>query len=171
MKFYQIDPTTDARWAELVDRHPKASVFHSVGWLKALQHTYGYEPMAFTTSPPTEELKNGLVFCHIDSWLTGRRLVSTALFRSLRASLRLREESNFMIRNLQSALEHHKWKYVEIRPIHEEFPATGRWDQFPAREQATFCTRLICAQIRRSVPKFDKDSVQRRIQRAQRAGL
>ena len=30
MKFYQFDPTTDARWAELVDRHPKASVFHSV---------------------------------------------------------------------------------------------------------------------------------------------
>ena len=50
MRFYQIDPTKDARWAELVERHPKASVFHTVGWLKTLRRTYGYEPVAFTTS-------------------------------------------------------------------------------------------------------------------------
>ena len=60
---YQLDPTQDPRWAELVERHPKASVFHSVGWLQVLRQTYGYEPVAFTTSPPNSELKNGLVFC------------------------------------------------------------------------------------------------------------
>src|SRR6266480_325738 len=73
---YQLDPTRDSRWAELVERHPRASVFHSVGWLKALQRTYKYEPAAFTTSSSAGDLKNGLVFCHINSWLTGRRLVS-----------------------------------------------------------------------------------------------
>ena len=69
MRFYQVDPTQDARWAELAERHPGASVFHSVAWLKALRRTYGYEPVAFTTSSPTGELKNGLVFCHVNSWL------------------------------------------------------------------------------------------------------
>ena len=44
MRFYQIDPTQDARWAEFVGKHPSASVFHTVGWLKALRSTYGYEP-------------------------------------------------------------------------------------------------------------------------------
>src|SRR5262245_55208093 len=35
---YAIDPLRDPRWAELVARHPKASVFHTPGWLLALQH-------------------------------------------------------------------------------------------------------------------------------------
>jgi hypothetical protein len=76
MRFYQVDPTKDVRWAQLVDRHPRASVFHTVGWLQALRRTYGYEPVVFTTSSPTGDLENGLVFCRIKSWLTGRRLVS-----------------------------------------------------------------------------------------------
>src|SRR5216684_7067811 len=76
MRIYQIDPTKDKRWSDLVERHPKASVFHAVGWLEALRNTYGYDPVAFTTSSPSGELNNGFVFCRVNSWLTGRRLVS-----------------------------------------------------------------------------------------------
>ncbi len=76
MRLYQVDPIQDTRWAELVKRHPAASVFHTIGWLSALQYTYGYDPVAFTTSPPDAPLKNALVFCQINSWLTGRRMVS-----------------------------------------------------------------------------------------------
>ena len=46
------------------------------GWLRALQKTYGYEPIAFTLSAPSEALKSALVFCIVRSWLTGKRLVS-----------------------------------------------------------------------------------------------
>ena len=60
----------------LVERHPKASVFHTPAWLQALRWTYGDEPVVFTTSPPTAELTNGVVFCRVKSWLTGRRLIS-----------------------------------------------------------------------------------------------
>lgn len=71
MRIYQIDPTSDERWPKLLERHPKASVFHTAGWLKALRRTYGYEPLVFTTSSPTGELENELLFCRIESWLTG----------------------------------------------------------------------------------------------------
>src|SRR5216110_3070476 len=73
---YTLDPLLDPRWPEFLERHASASIFHSRGWLEALRRTYGYEPIAYTTSPPTVDLANGLVFCRIDSWLTGRRLVS-----------------------------------------------------------------------------------------------
>ena len=62
MSVYQIDPMLDARWTEFVRAHPKASVFHTSSWLKALQRTYGYQPVAFTTSAPTAELKDALSF-------------------------------------------------------------------------------------------------------------
>src|SRR5216683_3051172 len=73
---HEIDPLGDPRWDQLVENHPKASVFHSANWLRALQSAYDYDPVVLTTSPPGVALSNGLVFCRIKSWLTGRRLVS-----------------------------------------------------------------------------------------------
>src|SRR4051812_78616 len=73
---YRLQPLEDQRWADLVDRHPHSSVFHSVAWLEALHRTYGYELVAYTTSSAGEPLKNGLVFCRVASWITSRRLVS-----------------------------------------------------------------------------------------------
>src|SRR5436309_1253555 len=71
-----IDPLRDPRWGELADRHPRASVFHTPGWLEALRRTYGYRPIVFSTSAPNQDLRNGLLFCQVESFLTGRRLVS-----------------------------------------------------------------------------------------------
>src|SRR6185295_8609350 len=73
---WAIDPLRDDRWPGLIALHQNASVFHTRGWLNALQTTYGYEPVAFTTSAPTEKLTNALLFCAVRSWLTGSRLVS-----------------------------------------------------------------------------------------------
>jgi hypothetical protein len=171
MRVYQIDPTTDARWTELVDRHPKASVFHTVGWLRALQRTYGYAPVAFTTSSPSQDLKNGLVFCHINSWLTGRRLVSLPFSDHCEPICDSAEDVNFLIRHLQTALEHEKWRYLELRPIHGNFGQTG--DAIAFRPAATFFLHRLDLRpdLNDMLHSLDKDSVQRRIQRAQRAGL
>src|SRR5277367_373474 len=75
-EIHKLDPLGDPRWQPFVEQHPNASVFHTTGWLKALNRTYGYRPVVFTNSSPTEELKNGLLFCQIQSWITGSRLVS-----------------------------------------------------------------------------------------------
>src|ERR1700758_4552655 len=106
MRFFQIDPIQDVRWADLVARHPMASVFHTVGWLKTLRRTYGYEPVGFTTSSPSGALKNGLVFCRVNSWLTGRRLVSLPFSDHCEPLCDSVQDLNFLIRYLQTALEH-----------------------------------------------------------------
>jgi hypothetical protein len=171
IRFHQIDPTQDARWDEFVGKHPKASVFHTVGWLKALQRTYGYDPIAFTTSPPTGELKNGLVFCRIKSWLTGRRLVSLPFSDHCEPLCDSAEDMSFMLRYLQTTLEHQEWKYLEIRPINANLSQMGDGIAFvPA---ATHFLHIL--DLHRNLAdlfqSLDKDSVQRRVQRAQRAGL
>src|SRR5262245_20006552 len=73
---HQLDPLSDPRWKDLVAWHPDASVFHPSAWLGALQRSYGYQPVAYTTSAPGAPLGDGIVFCRVESWLTGRRLVS-----------------------------------------------------------------------------------------------
>jgi hypothetical protein len=113
---HKLDPLGDPRWQSLVERHPHGSVFHSTGWLEALRRTYGYRPVVFTTSSPTGELTNGLLFCRVKSWLTGERMVSLP-FSDYCEPLCDAEELGFLIRYLQSALDHQKWKYLEIRPI------------------------------------------------------
>src|SRR5262249_29350567 len=73
---YQLDPLRDRRWANLLESNPRASVFHTSGWLEALRRTYGYEPVAYTTTPPGIRLTNAVVLSRVYSRITGRRLVS-----------------------------------------------------------------------------------------------
>jgi len=167
---YRLDPILDPRWGQLVERHPLASVFHSVPWLRALQRTYGYKAEAFTTSPPSSELKNGMVFCHVDSWLTGRRLVSLPFSDHCEPLCDSTEDIEFLIRYLQSTFEHEGWKYFQVRPIHRDLSKIDGIPCLPAEEY--FLHKLdLRPDLDELFRGFDKDSVQRRIQRAKRAGL
>jgi hypothetical protein len=171
MRFYQVDPTQDARWAQLAERHPKASVFHSMAWLKALQQTYGYEPLAFTTSPPMGELMNGLVFCHVKSWLTGHRLVSLPFSDHCEPLFDSAEDLDFLIRYLQSTLERKEWKYLEVRPIDVNFGETDNGVGFVPAATYFLHTLDVRPDLDELFRNLDKDSVQRRVQRAEQAGL
>ena len=171
MRIHQIDPINDTRWKEFVQRHPKASVFHTVAWLQALRDTYGYKPVVFTTSPPTGELKNGLVFCRINSWLTGSRIVSLPFSDHCEALCDAPEDLNFLIRYLQTALEHEKWKYLEVRPVNWNFGQRDGGISF--LPTATYFIHILnlCSDLDAVYRRLDKDCVQRRIQRAERGGV
>lgn len=171
MKVYQTDPTKDARWEKLLERHPGASVFHTVAWLQALRRTYGYEPVAFTTSAPTGELKNGLAFCRINSWLTGSRIVSLPFSDHCEPLCDSTEDLNFLIRYLQTAWEHEKWRYLEVRPINGDFGQTC--DRIAFLPVATYFLHILDLRPDLDVvyQGLDKGCVQRRIQRADRGGL
>jgi Acetyltransferase (GNAT) domain len=171
LKIYQIDPTKDERWGGFVKHHPLASVFHTACWLNALQRTYGYEPVAFTTSPPGDDLKNVMVFCLINSWLTGRRLVSLPFSDHCEPLCDSSEDENFLIRSLQTASDEQEWKYLEVRPIDGKFGEAGSGVGFRPSAAYFLHTLSLCSDLNEVFRKLDKDSVQRRIQRADRAGL
>jgi GNAT acetyltransferase-like protein len=167
---FQLDPTKDARWSRFVELHPKASVFHTVGWLRTLQHTYGYEPLAFTTSPPDTELENGIAFCYITSWLTGRRLVSLPFSDHCELLCGSTEELKFLFHSLQTTLGQQNWKYLEVRPIDQMFGQLREAGFRPGAKH--FLHRLdLRLDLADVFASLDKDSVQRRIQHAERAGL
>lgn len=124
-KVYQIDPLADPRWERFVERHSRSSVFHSIPWLRALRETYGYRPIAFTTSGPSEELTNGVPLCEIDSWLTGRRMVSLPFSDYCEILCDKKSDLKLILRRLQEEIETKRWRYVEIRPV-EHAQAFGR---------------------------------------------
>ncbi len=169
MNIFQLDPIRDHRWEELVDRHPRASVFHTRAWLEALQSTYGYEPVVFTASRSTAALENGVVFCRVNSWITGHRLISLPFSDHCEPLCDSPDELNFIIRYLQTALERQSWKYLEVR--------SADWNLGQATEHHSSIAEYWLHAIDLHSPvedvfrSLDKDSVQGQIRRAEGAGL
>src|SRR5689334_10594977 len=123
---YPIDPLIDTRWSALVKRHPRASVFHTTGWLEALHQTYGYTPLAYTSSPPGSDLQNGVVFCRVDSWLTGRRLVSLPFSDHCEPLLRGDDDVESLRRSLGQIRERDRARYIEFRPQTDSRSSIGQ---------------------------------------------
>jgi hypothetical protein len=171
MQLYQLDPSKDERWGDFVQHHPKGSVFHSVGWLKALQLTYGYGPVVFTTSSPTEPLSDGLLFCQVESWLTGNRLVSLPFSDHCEPLFDTAERANFLVSALQTSMERMRCKYLEIRSAEANFDLPEEGIHLAPVASYFFHSLDLHPSLDELFQKVDKDSVQRRIHRAERAGL
>ena len=114
---YEIDPICDPRWEALVQTSSRAAVFHSTNWLRALRAVYGYEPVVMTTCPPGGRLTNGLVFCRVKSWLTGRRLVSLPFSDHCEPLVNGQDEFDGILTQMKWQVEAGQWKYLEIRPL------------------------------------------------------
>ncbi len=113
----ELNPLADPRWGEFLERHPQTSVFHTSGWLEALRRTYDYEPFVVTTAAPGEELKNGIVFCRVKSWLTGNRVVSLPFADHCQPLVESPESLATLIAALREEQARAKWKYIELRPL------------------------------------------------------
>ena len=163
-----LDPLRDPRWPGLVERHSAASVFHSRGWLRALQMTYGYEPLAVTTSGPTEPLTNALLFCLVRSWLTGNRLVSLPFSDHCEPLVTQRQEFNALMASVEGLRKAQRWKYVEIRCADSALPCGSMFSL-----STTYCLHRLDLRPDLEVlyRGLHKDCIQRKIRRAEREKL
>jgi CelD/BcsL family acetyltransferase involved in cellulose biosynthesis len=165
-----IDPLTDPRWGEFLQRHPRASIFHTPGWLEALWRTYGYVPVAFTTSRPGEELRNGLVFSRVQSWLIRPRLVSLPFSDHADPLLDDPGELPGLLAFLKCGQAERRWRSIELRPPDNPSTPTS-WPDFHDGRRY-FLHRLdLRASLIDLFSGLHKDSIQRKIRRAEREGL
>jgi CelD/BcsL family acetyltransferase involved in cellulose biosynthesis len=165
---YRIEPLKDSRWDDLLKRHPSASVFHSTEWLEALHRTYGYESIAYTTSPPGERMENGFVFCRVDSWLTGRRMVSLPFSDYCEPLVQGKEDMQVFISALEEESRNGKWRYIEIRPKQAVESASPLCHEIA---EYTFHQLDLEPSLDVLFRNLHKDSTQRKILRARREGL
>jgi hypothetical protein len=168
MDVHSFDPLRDPRWDGFVARHRDASIFHTSGWLRALQRTYRYEPIAFTTSSPADGLTNALVFCRVESWLTGRRLVSLPFSDHCEPLVESADQLSHICAFVARYREQERLRHAEIRPA--STTATHPHDFGPA--QTFYLHRLdLGPDLDALLRSFHKDSIQRKIRRAEREGL
>jgi hypothetical protein len=166
MSVYELDPLSDERWIRFIDSHRRSSVFHRPEWLEALKRTYKYKPIAYTTTAPGAALENAILFCQVNSWLTGSKRISLPfsdhcdpladppLVKSMLADIGKRDFK--------------KLKFTEIRPRSGELRPPSNW-----AEDAHYCfhTLDLSPDVQKLHASLHKDSIQRKIRRADREGV
>jgi CelD/BcsL family acetyltransferase involved in cellulose biosynthesis len=162
------NPLSDSRWDELVARHPRASAFHTRGWLEALVRTHGYEPLVLTSARPGEPMQDGIVLCRVSSWITGTRLVSLPFADHCEPLLEHMDDSREFSSWLRTECDRQRWRYVELRPMSWKELSDGI-----LKSSCSYCFHTLdlspsLVQIFRTL---HRDSVQRRILRADKVGI
>jgi hypothetical protein len=165
---YEVNPISDRRWENFVARHPHSSIFHTTGWLLALQRTYGFEPVVYTTSPPGEELTNGLAFCRVSSWITGRRLVSLPFSDHCDPLLDGGSSGAGLFEELGKKLLGQHWRYIEVRP---RSGVSVLQDQGGGSESYCFHSIDLALPVSDIFANFHQSHVRRKIRRAERESL
>ena len=164
---HRISPLNDPRWDSLVSEHPLATIFHDSRWLEALRATYGYAPVAFTTSDPSRVLKNGWVFCQVDSWLTGSRLVSLPFSDHCDPPINRAEDLASFVDCLQQQQRKENWSYVEARPLTVALTA----DTFQPSSSYFVQQLSLAPSSQQLFAHLHRDCIQKKIRRAEREGV
>lgn len=167
MRLYTLDPLTDERWIAFSEGHARSSIFHQRGWLAALKRTYDYDPVVLTSAAPGAPLTTGLVFCRVSSWITGRRLVSLPFADHCDPLLDTRDELLEFSQWLQAECDRERRTYIEIRPS-MALPALDGWH---ATSSFCFHSLDLQASLEQIFRNFHKNSIQRRILKAEREEL
>ena len=168
MPVYKINPLQDPRWTRFLDINPSASLFHAAAWLDALQRTYGYEPVVYTNALPGQELSDGIVLCRVESWLTGRRLVSLPFSDYCDPLVTSHDNAEALLDCIREETRTQDWQYAEIRPL-EGSSAEAR--HFEVVDKYYLHQLDLSPTSDALFRALHKSSVQRKIKRADREGL
>lgn len=168
MNIYELDPTKDKRWDSFLQSHPEASVFHTRTWLQALQQTYNYQPVVFTTAPPGHLLTNGVLFCRISNWFDRQRMVSLPFSDHCVPLVEDPDQLTLVLAALREKFDCDKWSSIEVRTTESTVPGQTSF----SRGKRFFLHKLDIRQgLEEIFRNFHKDCVQRKIRRAVREKL
>jgi CelD/BcsL family acetyltransferase involved in cellulose biosynthesis len=165
---YRFNPLEDLRWSRFLERHPRASVFHSMPWLDALYRTYGYQPVVYTSAAPGQELSDGIVFSHVDSWLTGRRLVSLPFSDHCEPLVTDHGVAHALFASILEDSRKSHWNYVEVRPRDE---MDGRAESFELIGTHYHHDLDLSPDLDSLYSQFHKNCIRRKIKRAEHEAL
>lgn len=160
-----INPIADTRWREFLEKHPAASIFHTPQWLECLHRTYGYEPIAVTTSSSDQPISDGIPFCVIASWLGTSRLVALPFSDHCAPLVRHPEQLATLLSGLKEIVDGSRQTSVELRTTESVAADCPGLCESAAFVLHKLDLRPELSQIFRN---FHHDCVQRKIHRAER---
>jgi CelD/BcsL family acetyltransferase involved in cellulose biosynthesis len=109
-----------------------------------------------------------MVFCRVESWLTGRRLVSLPFSDHCEALIDTEEDANALTLALEQEFLREHWRYIELRPL-----LSLRLTTRLRHSAVPYVFHLLDLEpdIDTLFRNFHKSSIQRKIRRAEREEL
>jgi CelD/BcsL family acetyltransferase involved in cellulose biosynthesis len=134
--------------------------------LEALRRTYGYEPVVFTDSGPGEPLRNALLFCRVESRLTGDRLVAVPFSDHCEPLVDAPEALDALLEALKVFVGRN-CRYIELRPIKAIVDVQGY------TQSEVFCAHSIDLrpELAAIFARFHQSHGRRAVRKAMRSGL
>ena len=168
--FSRVNAASTVLWEEFLQFHPRASVFHTPGWLRALAETYDYRPRILATYGPGRTLRSALVFCDVVSWCTGRRWVSLPFTDHCDALVDSTSDTEGLLLQLAEVVQREGLRYAELRPRTSAslLDAACRPTQYSELVLHTVPLRASLEEILRAT---HKECIRRKVKRANREGL
>jgi hypothetical protein len=167
MRASWIEPIADTRWPAFVAGHTLSCAFHTRPWLEALRLAYGYRTTALAIEDGDGRLTSAIVFCRIESWLTGARLVSLPFSDHADPLVDNLDDHAHLMEMLRQERAAGRWKYVEFRPS-ERDPGGGEFVEANRYYLHRLDLRPPLEQLSNA---FHKNHVLRKIRRAEREQL
>jgi len=115
-----------------------------------------------------ESIAGGIIFCEVNSWLTGRRLVSLPFSDHCDPLMDLETTEAVLQEWVPEEQQRAKWNYIQIRPTRSKGVArTGM------AESSEFWLHVLSLEppTETLFKNLNKDNLQRRIRRAEREGI
>lgn len=161
----RLSDPMDARWADLTVSQLEATIFHHPAWVDLLMKCYGYQPALIALLDASGKPVAALPLMHIDSWLTGRRVVSLPFSDFCQPLILDHASLGNLVERLQS------WRrQSRLREIRIHWPLPDMDGVFPAETFASHITRLN-PKSQQVFSSFAKTQVQQRIRKAERDGV
>jgi CelD/BcsL family acetyltransferase involved in cellulose biosynthesis len=161
-----VDPETDARWNDYVQRHPAGLIYHHSAWGQVLASTFGYQPHYIAAQNGTAGQFEGVLPLMLTrSRLTGQRLISlpfTSHCTPLVAEARLEKLVDFIANRCPVV------GYMELRFLGA---ATGAPAQLESRCGYVTHTLDLSPGPQQLFRKFHLTSIRQMIKRAEKKGL
>ena len=121
-----------------------------------------------TSASAGERLTNGIVACRITSWLTGTRLVSLPFADHCEPLTGDSAERHLLMDRLVEECTRQHCKYLELRPI---AASADLGNEFQSGESFYFHELDLAPGLERLFKNLHKDSIQRKIRRAEKEQL
>jgi FemAB-related protein (PEP-CTERM system-associated) len=159
-----LDKEAETQWDVYVQRHPRGTFFHQLGWKRVMQATYGYRPCYLYAKRDGRIAGIAPAFL-ISNWMTGRCLISLPFAAYGGPCADDPETESALVAHLERLAERERVQYLEIRSRSGAVMPGYR----PNPRNATFTLPLVSdtEALYRSLPK----DIRYMIRKAEKAAL
>lgn len=170
MRIHIIDPSSDSRWNDFVEKHPFGCIFHHSAWKEVLEKTFPQlKSFYFIAEDSDAFIRSAIPFFWVNSWITGSRLVSLPFSLYCDPLVETQEVFNLLINAVMEKQRQINAGFIVIRTrFVERFFTNMNFKQFIGYKNHTLSLTPSLETIKRS---FHRSCVRQRINRAEQSNI